>query len=71
VYDNIIQILIHQYSMPTTPKIRPYVLEAELMILGRKSFIELYMVKSIKNFWCALGMDESSMLMIRKMYANR
>ena len=40
--------------MPTTPKIRPYVLEAELLILGRKSFIELYMVKSIKNFRCAL-----------------
>jgi len=30
--------------MPTTP-----VLEAELLILGRKSFIELCMVKSIKN----------------------
>ena len=53
MYD-IIQILIYQYGMPTTPKIRPYVLEVELLILGRKSFVELYMVKSIKNFRSAL-----------------
>lgn len=72
MYDNIIQISIHvyEYSMRTTPKICPYVLEEELLILGRKSFIELYMVKSIKNFRCSLGMDESSMLMIRIMNAD-